>query len=573
MKMNKLTRNIILIELSVPIILLLVGMYHGLMQTIYRSGTLQASSYAKLDYYQGLTLHGVINAIVLTTFFAVAFGKICIHYYLKKEGNNKITILSFSLMLIGTLMAALTIFAGKASVLYTFYPPLKAYFTFYLGAALLIVGSWLPFFNWIFLYLQWRKENKNEKTPLAVFGTLINFTMWFLCTLSVAYEVLVLLIPWSLGWVETINVSLSRTLFWFFGHPLVYFWLMPTYIMFYVFLPKLAGGKLYSDLMARIVFILFLLFSIPVGLHHQFAEPGLSKSLKFIHMCLTYAVGIPSLITAFTVAASLEYAAVKKGAKGIISWIFKLPYLRTKTYMFDYLICGLILFIFGGLTGIVNASFSMNRVVHNTSFISGHFHMTVGGPVYLAIIGMTLYLYAQLTNKKVYAPKLATITPYLWVLGIAFFSSGLMWGGLHGEPRRTNLGLTFLNPDSPAFRPDWVMSTLMTMLGGIIMSFSFVTYAVSFFGTLLISKKACCGTCKIEGTECTKTDTFELPTSEVYLKEKRVPLIDSFKPWVIIAIILIIFSYTPVLYNLMKNYSQKGAPAYQIDNPVPETNK
>ena len=44
-----------------------------------------------------------------------------------------------------------------------------------------------------------------------------------------------------MGWVPTVNVPLARMLFWFFGHPLVYFWLLPTYVMYYTMLPKLAG--------------------------------------------------------------------------------------------------------------------------------------------------------------------------------------------------------------------------------------------------------------------------------------------------------------------------------------------
>ena len=106
--------------------------------------------------------------------------------------------------------------AGKASVLYTFYPPLKAHPFFYLGAALLIVGSWLPLFDWAKMYIQWKRLNPYTKTPLAVLGTLINFIIWFVCTLAVAYEVLVLLLPWSMGWTTTVNVTLARTLFWFF---------------------------------------------------------------------------------------------------------------------------------------------------------------------------------------------------------------------------------------------------------------------------------------------------------------------------------------------------------------------
>lgn len=102
LKLNSTTKKIILIELAVPITLLIVGIYHGLMQTLYRSGAYQGSSFAKLDYYQGLTLHGVINAVLLTTFFASAFGKICIHYYLKKETNTKVNVVSISLLLTGT---------------------------------------------------------------------------------------------------------------------------------------------------------------------------------------------------------------------------------------------------------------------------------------------------------------------------------------------------------------------------------------------------------------------------------------------------------------------------------------
>ena len=105
--------------------------------------------------------------------------------------------------------------------------------------------------------MRWKKENPETKTPLAVVGTLVNFTIWFVCTLAVAYEVLVLLLPWAMGWTPTVNVTLARTLFWFFGHALVYFWLLPAYIMYYTMLPKLAGGKLFSDLAGRISFFYF----------------------------------------------------------------------------------------------------------------------------------------------------------------------------------------------------------------------------------------------------------------------------------------------------------------------------
>src|SRR4030095_8421261 len=191
MQVSKSFKKLIFWELAIPIALLTIGIYHGLMQTIYRAGILQQPAFGKLDYYQGLTLHGVINAVVLTTFFAVAFGHATMAFYFKKEPNKKVGWFSFGLMVTGTLMASWAMLWGKALVFFTFYPPLKAHPFFYLGAALLIVGSWIPFFDWTRMYVKWKNKNADTKTPLAVLGTLLNFIIWFVCTLAVAYEVLV----------------------------------------------------------------------------------------------------------------------------------------------------------------------------------------------------------------------------------------------------------------------------------------------------------------------------------------------------------------------------------------------
>lgn len=556
MKISRQLKIILLIELLLPLTLLTLGIYHGLMQVIYRAGLISASSMMKLDYYQGLTLHGVINAVVLTTFFAVAFGHACIAYFLKREPGTKAAWFSLFLMVVGTVMAAWAMLAGKASVLYTFYPPLKAHPAFYFGAALLIVGSWIPLFDWVIQYRRWKKENPQEKMPLAVLGTIVNFTVWLVCTLAVAYEVLFMLLPWAMGWVDTINVPLSRTLFWFFGHALVYFWLLPSYIMFYAMLPKIAGGKLYSENAGRLVFFLFLIFSIPVGVHHQFGEPSLTQNTKLFQAILTFGVAFPSFITAFTIAASLEYAARKRGAKTWIDWMIKLPYFDKDKGLFGFLIMGLILFIFGGLTGLVNASYQLNSIVHNTAWIPGHFHMTVAGPVFLAIIGMSLHIIAKSTGKEIKFKKLYAMTPYLWTIGILVFSSGLMWGGLMGEPRRTNLGLSYTNPESPLFKPEWVPTTELALWGGIIMTLAFVFYTISVVGTL-VSKKV-------------GESVVEFEAAEPLHNEPKIALLNNFRPWLVVMGVVILLAYIPALLDVLK-FTGEGAPRYLPDNPVPES--
>ncbi|HZR07518.1 MAG TPA: cbb3-type cytochrome c oxidase subunit I [Myxococcales bacterium] len=531
-------RAIILIELLLPLLLTLFGVYHGVLQVLYRAGIIQDVSFGGIGYYQGLTAHGVINAIVLTTFFAVAFGHAVISQYLDHGVSKTGAWTGFVLMVGGTLVAAYPIFTGRANVLYTFYAPMKAHPLFYFGVVFLVVGSWVSFWSWIPGYLRWRKSHPGRKTPLAAVGMFSAFIIWQICTLPVAYEVIVQLIPWSLGWTPGVNVVLSRLLFWFFGHPLVYFWLLPAYVMYYTIMPRLAGGKLYSDFYGRFVFMAFIVLSSPLGLHHQFTEPAISSGYKALHASLTFLVAVPSLVTAFTLAASLEYGARQNGGKGLFAWWARLPHFDPQRWLFPYLFMGLVIFVLGGITGIINASYGMASLVHNTAWIPAHFHLTVAGPTFLAILGMSLYLCAGLLGKNVAAPRAAVAVPYLWTLGTFTFSAGLFYGGLRGVPRRTNLGMSFLDSTSDAYRPDWVIGEYAGAVGGCLMGLS----VLLFFYVLVRSLLA--------PASVPAADAFALPDSAAY-HDEAAGVVTNFRPWVIAGIVAILISYIPPLVQVL----------------------
>ena len=554
-KSSKYLNSVLLI---IPMVLLFIGVYGGLMQTLFRAGIIQSDPFVGGDYYKGLTFHGVLNAIVFTTFFAVALGNALVPYSLKKQLNSKISWTSATMMLVGSVLAAVVILLGEATVLYTFYPPLKAHPLFYIGLTLLVVGSWLASYNWVPIYLEWRKENKGEKTPLAVVGMFTTFIIWFIATLAVATEILTMLLPWSMGLVDEVNVMLARTLFWFFGHPLVYFWLLPAYVMYYSFLPKLAGGKLYSDMAGRLVFMMFIVFSIPVGTHHQYMDPAIGAQWKLLHGIFTFAVALPSLITAFTIAASLEYAGRQRGAKGLFGWIGKLPYFNKENWFFPYLITGLIIFIFGGIGGIINSSYQMNTVVHNTAWIPGHFHLTVAGPVLLAFLGGSLYLIGQFLNKEIRLKGTAMIMPYIYTIGLLIMSYGLKIGGLKGMPRRTNTGASYANPDSILYQPDWIPYINLTVVGGVIMFIGIVMFIAAFFTTVFSKSKP--------STDPDKADV-RFPISQP-LHDEDAKWLRNFKPFIIIAIILIVLSYTPVIIDVLQA-TYGGSPPYSPNSPVP----
>ncbi|MET3655739.1 b(o/a)3-type cytochrome-c oxidase subunit 1 [Sporosarcina psychrophila] len=524
----------------VTYISLFVGGLMGLLQTFVRSGKFKLPF--NIDYYTILTVHGVILGLVLTTFFIIGFQFSLMGKTVGiSDKQLKVAWLSFWVMLIGTIMAAITILVGEASVLYTFYAPLRAHPAFYFGLALVIIGSWIAaFVNFRQLYV-WKKAHKGEKSPLPAFMVIINMLMWFIATIGVATSVLVLFIPWSLGYAETINVLLSRTLFWYFGHPLVYFWLLPAYMAWYVVIPKIIGGKLFSDALARMAFILLLMFSIPVGFHHQLTEPGIDPTWKFIQVVLTFMVVIPSLMTAFSIFASFETTGRRKGYKSLFGWFKKLPW---KDVRFLAPFIGMAAFIPGGVGGIVNASHQMNALVHNTIWITGHFHLTAATTVVLTFFGITYWLVPHLTGRRL-TPRLnrlGIIQTFIWTIGMTIMSGAMHIQGLLGGPRRSSFS-EYAGGEQVA---TWINYQIAQAVGGTIL----------FIGILLMVYIF------IQLTFFAPRGVQEYPIAvEEDDAEPTPKILENWYLWVGITIALILFAYTIPVIDILK-HSPPGSPPF-----------
>ena len=133
----------------------------------------------------------------------------------------------FWLVIIGTVMAATPIALGRASVLYTFYPPMIGSPFYYLGVVLVVVGSWV----WVALMAinlrAWKKNNAGKAVPLAMFGNVAGAYLWAWTSVGAAIEILFLILPVALGFKDTIDAGLARVFFSWTLHAIVYFWLMP----------------------------------------------------------------------------------------------------------------------------------------------------------------------------------------------------------------------------------------------------------------------------------------------------------------------------------------------------------
>jgi cytochrome c oxidase subunit I len=457
-----------------------LGAFFGVFQGFARTGVFGSPTW--FDYYRILTMHGVLMALVFTTFFITGLVLFVTYRSIPRERHLAVAWFGWGLMLLGTAMAALTILKGDATVLYTFYAPLKASPWFYIGATLLVLGTWVVAFEIFENVNYFRKTKPAAPIPLVVFGAAATFVMWIVATLGVVAE-MCLLIPWAFGWTPGINVMLTRMLFWYFGHPLVYFWIMGAYIIWYNIIPTRYGGNVFSDALTRLTFIMLILLSTPVGIHHQFMEPGIASVWKMLHTVTTYGVAIPSFITAFAIFASFELAAIKRGRKGFIATVTSLPW---NDPTFSGAALGMILFILGGFGGLVNASYSMDTVVHNTIWIVGHFHVTVGGPVALTFLGAAYWMIPRLTGRALWKPAWALFQTRLWFFGMLIMSFSMHFAGLLGAPRRTAevgyLGAAAANA--------WQPLMLLAAAGGFFLFCSILAFAVVAIGTLVANTPA-----------------------------------------------------------------------------------
>ncbi|QIB75567.1 b(o/a)3-type cytochrome-c oxidase subunit 1 [Halogeometricum borinquense] len=526
-------------SLAVAFIALGIGAFFGLIQALHRTNIIRIIS--SVDYYTVLTGHGVLLALVFTIFFLVGLFTWAVTRSLERPlPDIRLTWAWFGLMTTGATITAVTILAGlfpdipmSADVLYTFYAPLQAHPAFYIGLAMFIIGTWMAGADWFLAYREWRSENPDERIPLQTFMVLTTMIMWYISTLGVAVSVVFFLIPWSMGLVDSVNPLLTRTLFWYFGHPVVYFWLMPAYLMWYTVLPKLSGGRLFSDPLARVVFVLFLLLSTPVGIHHQYLDPGIAEGFKFIAMTNTMFLLLPSLLTAFTVVASMEHGARQRGGEGYLGWLGTLPW---RDPAFTGMALAGLMFAAGGFSGMINAGMNINYLIHNTIWVPGHFHMTVGTAVALTMMAGTYWLLPQITGKKVYSRPIGLLQVVMWFVGMVFMSNAMHRGGLLGIPRRT-AEPQYTNFDFvTAIGSIWEIRVQIA-LGGTLLFISVVLFLFNVAATWADDR-----------SETPVDDYLPEPLSDA---SGSPVILDNLALWTGIAVVLVILAYTLPLASII----------------------
>ncbi|WP_042301108.1 b(o/a)3-type cytochrome-c oxidase subunit 1 [Paraburkholderia kururiensis] len=417
-------------------------------------------------YYRSVTAHGSVMAYVFPTLVAMGFGYAITELSLEQRlVGKRWAWAGWWLVVAGSIVAMVPVSLGRASVLYTFYPPMIGSPFYYIGVVLVVVGSWI----WVALMSVnlhvWKKANPGKPVPLPMFANVAGSYLWAWTAVGAAIEILFQILPVALGLRSTIDSGLARVFFSWTLHAIVYFWLMPAYIAYYTLVPRAVGGRLYSDEMARISFILFLVVAMPIGIHHLFADPQVGSGFKFLQSVFTALVAVPTLLTVFTICASVEIAGRLRGGKGVFGWIRALPWHEPMmlAVAFSFVMLG-----FGGAGGLINMSYQLDSTIHNTQWITGHFHLIFGGAIVIMYFAIAYELWPQLTGRALASVRLMRWQLWLWFIGMMVTTFPWHYAGILGMPRR----MAFFDYSNPAIAPEAI------------------TVVISFFGALILVASA-----------------------------------------------------------------------------------
>lgn len=526
---------------SVAFIVLFIGGFLGLIQGLNRAGVLELPSW--LNYYQVLTAHGILLVLVFTTLFMIGYFYAGISHMHKGllPKVRKMGWIAFGLLILAVVLVFIPIIMGEASVMYTFYPPMQAHPLFYIGLVFLVFGIWTAAAGVFTSAINWKRNNKGKHLPLFTYFAVGAFLLLILGSIGVTAEVLYL-IPWALGWTETVNVLLSRTLFWSFGHTAVNVWYLIAVSAWYISVPKIIGGRLFSDTLARVVVILSVVLNVPGGFHHQIIDPGFTEGLKFMHVFMSLSISLPSLMTAFAMFAVFTRVGIKKGGKGLLGWVTKLPWGDVR---FLAPMIAMIAFIPAGAGGIAQTNNQLNQVVHNSLWVVGHFHLTVGTTVALTFFGITYWLIPYLSKRVMTKQinRLGIIQTIVWALGMLLMSGSMHWVGLLGSPRRTSYSTYGDN----ATALGWDPYLIFLAAGGTLLMIGVVLMVYIVFNLMFFAPKG----------------NTEFPVS---LPEDSAPATPKWTErwglWIIIAILVISMGYVIPIVDLIIN-APPGSPGFK----------
>ncbi|HJQ35306.1 MAG TPA: cytochrome c oxidase subunit I [Pyrinomonadaceae bacterium] len=274
-----------------------------------------------------------------------------------------------------------------------------------------------------------------NRIPVFCWAMLVTAFMVFFAMPTVALASACLLMDRTIGThfynpAEGGDPLLWQHLFWFFGHPEVYIIFIPGTGFVSTILSTFSRRPLfgYTAVVLSLVSTGFIGFGLWV--HHMFAT-GLPRMGESFFTGATIMIAIPSGVQIFCWLATLWGGRPK----------FKSPMMFVLGFF--------VIFVVGGMTGVMQGAVPVDLQVHDTYFVVAHFHYVLIGGAVFPLFGAFHYWFPKVTGRLL-NERLGHVTFWIMFVGfnLTFFPMHIL--GLHGMPRRVytyqpNLGWGDLN--------------------------------------------------------------------------------------------------------------------------------
>jgi cytochrome c oxidase subunit I len=209
---------------------------------------------------------------------------------------------------------------------------------------------------------------------------------------------------------------LWQHLFWFFGHPEVYIAILPGMGATSHILSTFARKPIFGyRAMVFAIFAIGLLGFFVWG-HHMFIS-GMSPYSAMTFSILTLSIGVPSAVKTFNWLGTLWGAKIR----------FTTPML--------FAIGFVSLFVAGGITGLVLGQTSLDLPMHDTYFVTAHFHLVMGVASIFGMFAATYFWFPKMFGRLM-SERLGKIHFWITFVGVYCIFVPMHTMGIVGMPRR-----------------------------------------------------------------------------------------------------------------------------------------